>query len=68
MKWTATTTLCNVTLPYLLQMANKGVEEALVDNKYLRRGLTTYEGKLTLEETGRKQNRPYVTPEEALGI
>lgn len=65
---TATTTLCNATLPYLLEIANKGVKQALIDNKYLRRGLTTYEGKLTLEETGRKQNRPYITPEEALGI
>lgn len=65
---TATTTLCNATLPYLLQIANKGAKQALIDNKYLRRGLTTYEGKLTLEETGRKQNRPYITPEEALGM
>lgn len=65
---TATTTLCNATLPYLLEIANKGVRKALIDNKYLRRGLTTYEGKLTLEETGRKQNRPYTTPEEALGM
>jgi len=65
---TATTTLCNATLPYLLEIANKGVRKALIDNKYLRRGLTTYEGNLTLEETGRKQNRPYISPEEALGI
>jgi len=65
---TATTILCNATLPYLLEIADKGVKQALIDNKYLRRGLTTYYGKLTLEETGRKQNRPYITPEEALGI
>ncbi|WP_353097727.1 alanine dehydrogenase [Tissierella praeacuta] len=65
---TATQTLCNATLPYVLQMANKGVEKALKDNKYLRRGLSFYYGKLTLEETGRKQERPYITPEEALGI
>ncbi len=65
---TSTTTLCNATLPYLLEIANKGVKQALIDNKYLRRGLTTYDGKLTLEETGRKQKRPYITPEEALGI
>jgi len=52
----------------LLEIADKGVKQALIDNKYLRRGLTTYDGNLTLEETGRKQNRPYITPEEALGI
>lgn len=65
---TSTKTLCNATLPYLLEIANKGIEKALIDNKYLRRGLSFYKGKLTLEETGRKQNRPYITPEEALGI
>lgn len=63
---TATVTLANATLKYLLEIANKGVKKALVDNKYLRRGLTTYDGKLTLEETGIKQDRPYMTPEEAL--
>lgn len=65
---TSTIALGNATLPYLLQIANKGVEKALIENKYLRRGLSFYYGKLTLEETGRKQERPYITPEEALGI
>ncbi|HAE92473.1 MAG TPA: alanine dehydrogenase [Tissierella sp.] len=65
---TATKSLCNSTLPYVLKIANKGVEQALKDDKYLRRGLSFYYGKLTLEETGRKQERPYITPEEALGI
>ena len=44
------------------------MEKLLKDNKYLRRGLSFYNGKLTLKETGRKQERPYITPEEALGI
>lgn len=65
---TSTIALANATLPYLLQIANKGVEKALIENKYLRRGLSFYYGKLTLEETGRKQERLYTTPEEALGI
>lgn len=65
---TSTYSLCNATLPFALQIADKGVEKALVENKYLRRGLTTWNGKLTLEETGKKQNRPYTTPEKVLGI
>lgn len=64
----ATMTLSNVTLPYLLQIANKGVEQALIDNHHLRRGLTSYKGNLTLEETGRKQERQFISPEEALGM
>ncbi|WP_432662923.1 alanine dehydrogenase [Wukongibacter baidiensis] len=65
---TATTLLCNSTLPYAIEIANKGAVKALKENKHLRSGLSTYNGKLTLEETGLKQNRPYKTPEEVLNI
>ncbi|MBS4537835.1 alanine dehydrogenase [Clostridium sp. D2Q-11] len=65
---TATQSLSSTTLPYLLQIANRGVEKALMGNKYLRRGLSFYYGKLISEETGKKQQRPYITAEEALGI
>lgn len=61
---TASELLANATLPYLLEIANKGVEKALIDNKYLRRGLTTYKGKLTLLETAVKQNREYTSSDE----
>lgn len=49
-------------LPYVRQVCNQGVEQALLENQYLRRGLTTYRGKLTLEETARKLNLPYIPP------
>jgi alanine dehydrogenase len=65
---TSTYTLCNATLPFALEMADKGVKQALIDDKYLRRGLTSYEGELTLEETGKKQQRPYTPPEKVLGM
>ena len=65
---TSTYSLCNATLPFALQIANKGVKQALIDNKFLRRGLTSWDGQLTLEETGKKQSRPYTTPEKVLGI
>lgn len=63
---TASYSLSNATLPYALEIANKGAEKALEENPYLRSGLSFYYGDLTLEETGRKQNRPYSTPDEAL--
>ena len=47
-------------------IADKGVVRALSEDAGLRRGLCFYQGQLTLEETGRKQNRPYISPEEAL--
>ncbi|AOT69196.1 alanine dehydrogenase [Geosporobacter ferrireducens] len=65
---TATESLANATLPYALELANKGPKKALVENQALRKGLSFYFGNLTLEETGKKQNRSYITPEEALGM
>lgn len=65
---TSTISLCNATLPYALKIADKGCERALREDRCLRKGLSFYLGELTLEETGRKQNRPYKSPEEVLGI
>ncbi|MBP1926776.1 alanine dehydrogenase [Sedimentibacter acidaminivorans] len=53
---TASISLANATLPYAMEIANKGCEKALIDNKYLLKGLTCYRGKLTLAETAIKHN------------
>lgn len=65
---TASQSLSSSTLPYVMEIAQKGVKKALEDNAYLRKGLSFYKGKLTLEETGRKQKREYCTPEDAMNI
>ena len=65
---TASTTLCNATLPFALAIADKGVKKALVDDKHLRRGLTTYEGKLTLLETAEKLSLPYTDADKLLNV
>ena len=62
---TASIMLATATLPYLLEIANKGVKAALKENPHLRKGLTAYDGMLTLQETALKQNRP-LTDVEAL--
>jgi alanine dehydrogenase len=64
---TATASLASATLPYVLELASKGSVRALKENRHLRRGLTCYLGTLTLEETGLKQARPYMQPEDVLG-
>ncbi|PKL09855.1 MAG: alanine dehydrogenase, partial [Spirochaetae bacterium HGW-Spirochaetae-7] len=61
---TATDSLASATLPYALQLANKGPVRALRENPHLRRGLTCFGGILTLEETGLKQSRPFKKPED----
>ena len=65
---TASVMLANATLPYLMKILDMGLEEALKSDHHFRRGLSFYKGQLTLEETGLKQNRPYTSPELALGM
>ncbi|NLJ58183.1 MAG: alanine dehydrogenase [Tissierellia bacterium] len=55
-------------LPSILSILNDGVEEACVKDGYIRRSLTAYKGYLTHEETSGIQNRPWIQPEEILGI
>lgn len=61
---TASILLSNATLPYVLQVANKGCEKALKENKFLLKGLTCYYGKLTLEETALKHNLKLTSQEK----
>ncbi|MBO7699456.1 MAG: alanine dehydrogenase, partial [Eubacteriaceae bacterium] len=63
---TASQTLSAATLPHALNMANKGVVEAMKEDKHLRRGLTTYKGMLTLLETAEKHSMPFTDPLEAI--
>ncbi len=56
------------TLPMLLNIMNNGVAEASARDGFIRRSLTCYKGILTHEETSAIQNKPWMRPEDALGI
>lgn len=55
-------------LPHFRSILNHGVAAACVKDGFLRRSLTTYKGYLTHEETSALQNRPWIRPEDILGI
>lgn len=55
-------------LPAILSILNDGIEEACVKDGFLRRSLTAYKGYLTHEETSGIQNKPWIRPEDILGI
>lgn len=55
-------------LHHFRAILNQGLEEACVQDGFLRRSLTCYKGYLTHEETSGIQNRPWVKPEVILGI
>ena len=44
---TSTYALCNVTLPYVLQLAGKGFDRAVQDNAALAHGVNIRQGKVT---------------------
>ena len=56
------------TLPILLNILNNGITEACIRDGFIRRSLTAYKGYLTHEETSKIQGRPWVRPEDILGI
>lgn len=55
-------------LPFIQSILNRGVAETCVRDGFWRRSLTCYKGYLTHEETSGIQNRPWIKPEDILGI
>lgn len=64
---TSTIALTNVTIPYALQIANKGVMQAITDNPALELGVNVANGEITYEAVARDLNYRYVPAREALG-
>ncbi len=56
---TSTFALTNATLPYALDLANKGFEQAIKDDAGLQEGVNTYAGKLTYEAVATSQGLEY---------
>jgi len=63
---TASNALCNTSLPYVMEIAEKGWVKAIKDNVALRRGVGFAYGYLTFKPTADVQNRPYTSPEEVI--
>lgn len=63
---TSTIALTNVTIPYALQIANKGVHRAIEENPALELGLNTAGGTVTYEAVARDLGYEYLAPPEAL--
>lgn len=57
--YTSTLALTNATLPYALQLANKGWRKACADNEELRKGLNVVEGKVVYKEVAEAWGMPF---------
>lgn len=56
---TSTMALTNVTVPYILQIANKGFKKALKENASLYKGLNVINGTIVFEEVAKAHQLPY---------
>jgi len=63
---TSTYALNNVTLPYAIQLANKGAKDALMADEHLRNGLNVHAGKITYRPVADDLGYTYVSAEDAL--
>lgn len=64
---TSTIALTNVTIPYALQIANKGLERAVLESRPLARGVNVYKGHVTYQAVAESLELPYTSLNEILG-
>lgn len=64
--YTSTMGLTNVTLPYAVQIANKGWKQALDDDAELRKGLNIVDGKIVYEDVAEAFEMNYTPVKEVL--
>jgi alanine dehydrogenase len=63
---TSTMALTNATLPYALQIANKGWQQAMCDNEEIELGANVVKGKVTYRAVAEAFNLPYTPIDELL--
>ena len=65
---TSTYALNNATLPFALQLANKGWRRALSENRYLKEGLNIAAGKVTYKAVAKALNLSYTAADAVLPL
>lgn len=65
---TSTQALTNVTMPYTLQIASKGIAQAVKENDALKKGVNTANGFVTYEAVAKDLGYTYSDPYEALNL
>lgn len=63
---TSTFALTNSTLPYALEIANKGLIKAAKENHAISKGINTIDGKMTIRQVAEDQKRVYTPLEDII--
>ncbi|MDR3764111.1 MAG: alanine dehydrogenase [Acidobacteriota bacterium] len=56
---TSTLALTNATFPYVMKLANHGIQTALRSDKYIHEGTNTHRGKITYQAVAESQKKSY---------
>lgn len=64
---TSTIGLTNVTVPYAVQIANKGFAQAILENEALKKGVNTLAGHITYRAVAADQGLEYKSVDDVLG-
>jgi alanine dehydrogenase len=65
---TSTKALTNATLPYVEQIANLGLREAIARDRALARGVNVLDGKITYEAVAEAHDLEYTRLEDVLPL
>ncbi|ENM5774820.1 alanine dehydrogenase [Vibrio mimicus] len=65
---TSTFALNNATLPYIVKLANKGYQKALLEDAGFLKGLNVIHGKVTYKEVAENFGLDYVEPTKAIAM
>ncbi|ENM5741265.1 alanine dehydrogenase [Vibrio metoecus] len=65
---TSTFALNNATLPYIVKLANKGYQKALLEDAGFLKGLNVIHGKVTYKEVAENFGLEYVEPAKAIAM
>ena len=64
---TSTLALTNATLPFVLELADKGWQHALKDDKHLKNGLNIHAGQVTNQAVAESLGYAYINPTKIVG-
>ena len=65
---TSTIALTNNTIPYALQIANKGYKQACIENPALKKGVNTLEGHMVYRAVAEAQGLHYTPVDDVLTV
>lgn len=63
---TSTLALTNATLPFVMSLANKGPQAAMLNDPHLLQGLNVHNGQITYKAVAEALQSPFIEPKDAL--